>query len=420
MNQIKATKSTNISLFIIFLTVFIDYFALGVAFPIFTPLYFDVKHSIFDPSVLLPERTLKFGLMAGFWSLGQFFGAPILGAISDRIGRRKVIAFAFTVNIFCYLLFALGIFMKEYYILLLARTLAGLGGTSLPIVQSAIADHSSEENKAKNFGLVGVGFGLGFIMGALLGGLLSDNTVVSWFNFATPFFFIAILSVINVIFLWLNFPDVKHGIPSSKVSALSGFRNIGKAFGNSNLRNIFTVIFIMNIGFVFFIVYYQFYAEHEYHFDTSQLGYVIAYFSLWVGITQGIIIRPMSKIFTPVRGMLIFMPLFAISYILMLIPNNLVQIFLWFPFLPLFQGMVYPNSLAIVSNSADKTIQGEIIGINQSVISLSSAIPTILAGIVVSQLISFTMWLGAVCTLIAWFIFYLHHWKKRQPKFQDK
>src|SRR5471030_984045 len=109
------SRKTNLSLFIIFLTVFIDYFAMGVAFPIFASLYFDTKQSIFAAAVPLSERTLKFGLMAGFWSLGQFIGAPILGAISDRIGRKKVIAFAFTVNIFCYLLFAVGIYLKEYY-----------------------------------------------------------------------------------------------------------------------------------------------------------------------------------------------------------------------------------------------------------------------------------------------------------------
>ena len=401
----KQSNKTKLSLFIIFMTVFIDYFAMGVAFPIFANIYFDAKESIFASSVSLSERTLKFGLMAGFWSLGQFIGAPILGALSDRMGRKKVIAFAFTVNIFCYLIFALGIFLKEYYILLTARTLAGLCGTSLPVVQSAIADYSTEENKARNFGLVGVGFGLGFIVGAISSGLLSDNTIVSWFNFATPFFFISLLSLANVIFLLFKFPDVSYGLQRSIISPITGFKNIRKAFANGNLKNIFTVIFLMNLGFAFFIIYYQEYAKVKFDFDVKTLGYIIAWFSLWVGITQGLLIRPVSKHFTPEKSMLIFMPIFALSYLLLLIPTNLLTTLIWFPFLPIFQGIVYPNSLAIVSNAADKTIQGEIIGINQSVISLSSAIPPILAGFVVAQLISFTMWLGAVCTLIAWLVF---------------
>ena len=408
-----ASKNTNLSLFIIFMTVFIDYFAMGVAFPIFAALYFDAKQSIFALTVPLSERTLKFGLMAGFWSLGQFIGAPILGAISDRVGRKKIIAFAFTVNIFCYLLFALGIYLKEYYILLTARTLAGLAGTSLPVVQSAIADYSTEENKAKNFGLVGVGFGLGFIVGAICSGYLSDNSIISWFNFATPFYFIALLSLANVIFLLLKFPDMIHGNPTSIISPLTGFRNVKTAFRNGDLKNIFTVIFLMNLGFAFFIIYYQEYAKVKFDFDVKTLGYVIAWFSLWVGITQGLLIRPITKYFMPARAMLIFMPVFALSYLLMLIPTDFITTLIWFPFLPIFQGFVYPNSLAIVSNSASKTIQGEIIGINQSIISLSSAIPPILAGFVVAQLISFTMWLGAVCTLIAWLVFLSHHYSKR-------
>jgi MFS family permease len=169
----------------------------------------------------------------------------------------------------------------------------------------------------------------------------------------------------------------------------------------------------MNLGFAFFIIYYQEYAKVKFDFDVKTLGYVIAWFSLWVGITQGLLIRPITKYFMPARAMLIFMPVFALSYLLMLIPTDFITTLIWFPFLPIFQGFVYPNSLAIVSNSASKTIQGEIIGINQSIISLSSAIPPILAGFVVAQLISFTMWLGAVCTLIAWLVFLSHHYSKR-------
>ncbi len=379
----------------------------------FAPLFVEPEHG-FLIGHGESGRIMWYGLLLGFFALGQFFGSPFLGAWSDRVGRKNVLLFTILINVFAYLLFAYGIYIKSLWILFVSRTIAGLLGSSLPVMQSAIADVSSEEDKAKNFGIVGIALGTGFIIGALLGGTLSDASLVEWFNFSLPFLFVSALSFANFFFVLNNFPSTLSVLNKSKLTYLKAVQNINRAFTSPKLKLMFLSIYFMTLGFSFFLQYLPVNLEIKFGYEQSGIALAVAYLGIWVAITQGLILPWISKAVNPWKLLVYTIPLFAFSYLLLLIPQEddlLFYVFL--PLLIIFQSVTYPNTLAILSNVSEKSIQGEIIGINQSVHALSGILPPLVGWIFVKENPDSPMLAGCIFAFVGWIV-YLMHYKKSQ------
>ena len=152
-------------------------------------------------------RGILFGLLIAVFPIAQFFGAPLIGAYSDRVGRKKAMILSLAGTALGYLLMALGIFWKNIPLIFFGRVVVGFAGGNIAVAMSAIADMSDAKTKAGNFALIGMSFGLGFIMGPFIGGKLSDPSLVSWFDFSTPFFFAALLSALNTALVFLIFRE---------------------------------------------------------------------------------------------------------------------------------------------------------------------------------------------------------------------
>ena len=389
-------------LFKVFLTNFLDMLAFGLIIPVLPFLFSTDDTSLFKG--LYPEQilTLLYGLMMGSFSIGLFFGAPLLGAVSDRIGRKKVLAFAYCINIAGYLTLALGTYWISLPLLILGRFFPGLLGSTLITIQSSIADVSDARSKAKNFGITGIAFGLGFVSGVSLMVLFSSTP---GFSFVSAFIIGALINLVNLLFLLAFYPETLLQRKSGKIYLWTGFQNLKKAFSDDRFRLIFMVIFMLTIGFSFFTQFFQFYLIVKFGFDVQQVGLIFMYIGLLIAFTQGVLLRPISNNFGPRQVLMVSVICFAASYLLILIPQKAGWLYVMMPFLVFFQGITFPTSLAIVSNLADADVQGEIIGINQSVQAFANAIPPIIFGFAVGFNVSFPLWFGAACTLIAWIVF---------------
>ena len=143
--------------------------------------------------------------------MAQFFGAPILGAMSDRFGRKKILILSLVGTCIGYLFFGAGIAAASLITLFISRAIDGFTGGNISIALSAIADISDPKEKAKNFGLIGMAFGLGFILGPYIGGKLADPSVVGWFTHSTPFWFAAALTFLNIILVTFRSEERRVG-----------------------------------------------------------------------------------------------------------------------------------------------------------------------------------------------------------------
>ncbi|MBU3142665.1 MFS transporter [Clostridium sp. CF012] len=410
-------KNKKFTILPIFFTVFLDLLGLGIVIPILPAVLLDPRSAVLPFSYDFSTRTLIYGFLIASYPLAQFFGAPILGALADQKGRKKLLTVSLIGTLVGYVLFALGIIYSNIYLLFIGRILDGFTGGNISIAQSAIADISTPETKSRNFGLIGMAFGLGFIIGPYVGGKIADPSIVSWFTYATPFWLSVILTSINILLVLLYFPEtLVKATQATKVSLLTGFKNIKKAFSYKELRTMFLVAFLLTVGFNFFTQFFQVFLIGKFQFNQSKIGDLFAYMGLWIAVTQGAILRPLSKKFKPMSILSVSIILLALTFPLLLIPTKAIWIYVLIPFIAIFQGLTQPNSTAIISNLADKDKQGEILGINQSILSLAQAIPPIIAGFITSISINLPTIFAAGSTLLAWIVFKLFFIKEQKLK----
>ncbi len=404
MSEKKA--AANNTLLTIFITALIDLLGIGIIIPIIGPLFFDSDY-IFSHSSSYAFRTQMLGLLIASFSIFQFFSGPFLGSLSDKYGRKKIIFGSLFMTLAGYLVFAAGIWYREAVWLFVGRAMAGMAAGNLSVVYSSIADLSTPETKAKNFGLVGAAFGLGFIIGPVVGGILSDKTVVSWFNPSTPILFSALLVLVNIMLVAFRFPETNTNLRhDAKTSLMGAFTNIGKVFNSGNLRVIYLIIFLYFFGFNIFTQFFQVFLIKKFHFREANIGYVFGAVGICGVFTQGFLVRILSKKFNPKQVLMYSLPGLAFAYLVYLLPEQPWAIYLCVPFYAISQGTSMPNLNAIVSNEAPVELQGETLGMQQSVQSLAQIITPFIGAWVVAKTFYAPMWIGAVVTFIAWLIFW--------------
>lgn len=240
-SQLNNTKDAKIqklerkALPIILFTVFLDVLGVGILIPVIPQLVF----SIFQPAgYSLNTSLILLGWLTAIFPLMQFLATPILGQLSDRFGRKPVLGFSLFGTGVGYVLFAIAILTKNIPLLFGARALDGITGGNISVARATIADVTPPEHRTKNFGLIGAAFGVGFVFGPYIGARLAAPNVSffglfntpHWFNSATPFWFTAILSLINTILLLAILPEThKHINNALKITWTKSLSNIQKA-----------------------------------------------------------------------------------------------------------------------------------------------------------------------------------------------
>ncbi len=381
---------------IVLFTVFIDLLGVGILLPVIPQLLANPA----SPFYLLPagwsykDGLVLLGFLTAIFPFMQFLATPILGQLSDRYGRKKVLALSLAGTSAGYALFAYGILTRNIPLLFAARALDGITGGNVAVAQAAIADVTPPQHRTRNFGLMGATFGMGFVMGPYIGGKLATAgvtlihikslhllTTPHWFNAATPFWFAAILAALNTTLVLLNFPETIKKIQKKlTIDWNKSVHNIIKAATMPGLREVFPTLFFFWGGFTFFTTFFAVYLTSKLGFRANNLGDFYAYIGIWIALTQGLLANVLSKRYENYQILRVTMLALPLALVSLFMANNTTQLLLITPFIPICVGLTIANSTALVSKSASAKIQGEVLGINASVQALAAAIPAALTG----------------------------------------
>lgn len=378
------TKKKRSPLFTLFVTILLDMLGLGILIPVMPVLLTDPTsvHYILPQGATKETGYLILGILFALFSLGQFIASPIIGQFSDKWGRKRLLAFSVFGTSISHFLFAVGIMIANIPLLIFARLFAGVTGGNIVVAQAAIADITTPENRAKNFGLIGAAFGLGFILGPFVGGKLTDTTLVSWFSATTPFFFAALLSLINVGQVLYFLEETNTTKMKDKVIDWGrSLHNIAHAYAMPRVRPLFITNFLFQGGFAFYTTFAAVYLLTKFHFSQGEIGNYFAFVGIWIVITQGYITRKFAKYFTEtqiVKNTIIFAGLCILGVVL---TPSVVGLYLLVPFFAMSIGLSQANMTALISRSAGSGIQGEVLGVNGSVMALAQAIPPVISGL---------------------------------------
>lgn len=390
----------------VFITVFIDLLGVGIIIPIFVPLIIGNKHGMMPAGMDEATRKMVYGLLTATFPFFQFFGAPILGTLADKFGRKKVLRFTLVGTFVGYVLFALAVHYKLLWLLFIARAVPGFMGGNISIVTAALADISKPEERAKNFGLIGMAFGMGFVLGPAIGGFLGSDRICSWFDYSTPLWFTALLTLLNIYYVITSFPETFNPGSNAKITFLAGIRNVRRAFSLISMRVVLLTAFLQSFGFSFFMQFNQVYLHEKFHFEEMEIGLLFGYIGIWIAFTQGFIVRRMAGKFSPPQILRLSLLGLSLAVVAILLPDKAWMLFLVNPFIAIFQGLTQPNQTSIVSVMTPKENQGEMLGIQQSLASLAFTIPPVIAGFIVNLDFRLPLLISSIFILLAWITFY--------------
>ena len=344
----------------IFITLLLDVIGFGIIIPVFPKLISELIQGD------LSQASLYGGWLMFAYSVTQFFFSPVLGNLSDRYGRRPVLLislFGFGLD---YLFLALA---PTIGWLFLGRVIAGITGASITTASAYIADISTPENRAQNFGLVGAAFGLGFIIGPVIGGVLGQ------FGSRVPFYAAAALTMLNWLYGYFILPEslgqqhrrplnLRRANPAGSLLQLKRYPMISGLVG--------CLIFI-NIAAHATQSTWSYYTMEKFKWNEAWVGYSLGFIGLLVALVQGGLIRFINPRLGSRNAIYLGLCLYTVGFLLFAYAR---EGWLMFVFLVPYclGGIAGPALQGIISGGVPPNEQGELQGGLTSLVSATSVV----------------------------------------------
>ncbi len=352
----------------ILITLMIDAIGIGIVFPIMPDLMDRVGAGNTG------QGAFWGGLLMAAYAGALFLSGPIVGSISDAIGRRPILIAALTMLSLDYVIMALA---DSFWLLLLGRTLAGLAGATYITATAYIADISSAKEKAANFGLIGAAFGIGFVLGPALGGLAAEISI------AAPFWIAAGLSAGNALFGYFVLPESLEPDkrrPFGKRD-LNPFKSIFDAFRLPGLAVPLVCIFVFEFANMVYPTLWAFWIREVFNWPTLYIGLSLAAYGVLLASVQGGLLPIFIGKIGEYRTLMLGMGSAVIGLIGFGFTGSFAALVI-FLLLAALADLVPALMTAMASNQTDEDRQGLV----QGVIASLSSVAAILAPLVMTAI----------------------------------
>jgi len=308
---------------------------------------------------------LQVGLMFASFSIAQMVFAPILGRISDKVGRKPVIVFSLIGT-------AVGSFVTgaagALWVLFLGRILDGASGASVAVAQGAVADIAPPEQRARLMGMLGAAFGVGFVVGPALGGLAALGGP------HVPFYLAGSIAAINAIAAMIRLPETKPD-----TSHITEKHQRGSALSPA-LKRFALVGFLSMLGFAGFEATFSIWGEKQFGFTEGSASIVFVFVGVTLVAVQGGLIGPLTQRLGSRKLLRVGLSLVAAGLLLLGVTTTWPMLFVALFLLSLGQGMSGPSGSALVAELAPVERRGEAIGYQQSTAAFGRVAGPVMAG----------------------------------------
>jgi DHA1 family tetracycline resistance protein-like MFS transporter len=351
-------KSKKTALLFIFITILVDVIGIGIILPIIPELIME----------LTGEGT-HMAVIYGMWLTTAFAGmqflfSPVLGEISDQVGRRPILLLALLGLSIDYMIHA---WAPTIGWLFMGRFLAGITGASFTVASAYIADVSSPEEKAKNFGLIGAAFGLGFIIGPGIGGYFGDLDI------RLPFYIAAGLTFANFLFGWFFVPEsltkenrrkieLKKMIPGVSLMALRHYKGI---------LLLIAAFFLANLAGQALPSTWSYYGIERYNWSPAEIGVSLMVVGLLVALVQGVLVGKLVAKFGRRKVVTVGFLLWTVGMFLFSLATEPWMLYAFLiPYA--LGGIAGPTVQGVISNQVSQKEQGILQGSITGLVSVTA------------------------------------------------
>jgi len=360
----------------IFLIVLVDILGLTIMLPL---LPFYAEHLGASPAVV--------GLLGSTYALCQLFGGPMLGRLSDRMGRKPLLIVSQIGTLIGFLILA---FSNTLWLVFLSRAIDGLTAGNLSLAQAYIADITTPENRAHSFAVIGIAFGIGFLVGPGVSGFLSQ------YGYQYPIFAACFLSASSILCTTFLLPKaVAHaddgaGGPSGKRLGVLDWKSYGQYFARPEMGRLLWQFFYFALSFSMFMSGFALYAQRRYTlngqpYGPKEVGYVFAFVGFLAIITQGGLMRPLVKMLGERTLVWSGFAANTVGYAALGWTRTLPQLLGASTVNSYGGGVLRPALTSLITQQADKREQGVVLGLTQSITSVCQIVGPAVAGALIDR-----------------------------------
>ncbi len=349
---------------VLFLIVLIDLIGFGLVIPLL-PFYGE-RFSASPQEVTV--------LMATY-SLAQMLTAPVWGRLSDRVGRRPVLMISMAAAALAYLWLGLA---DAMWMLFAARALGGACAGNIAAANAYIADVTTPENRARGMGMIGAAFGLGFIIGPALGGVVAGNNLATA-DLRSPGLIacgLSLVAFLGVLFV-LKESLAQGRAPRPRKGRIAALRD---ALARKTLARLLLIFFLAILAFGGMEAVFALWAMAQFGWGPEQIGYIFSYVGVLSALMQGGLIGRLTTRFGEEKLLVSGLSLIALGLVAIPLAHDLAMVIVAASFLALGMGAMQPSLNSLISRRSGAEEQGEVMGVAQSIASLSRVLGPLLAG----------------------------------------
>lgn len=341
------------------LTILIDFTGFGLVLP-WLPFWAEK----------LGASATVVGLLATIYALAQFIFTPMVGALSDRYGRKPVILISLLIEAASLALSGLAWSLP---VLIVARFIGGLGASNIGSAQAVVSDVTSPGERAKGMGLIGAAIGLGFVLGPALGGILAPLGPKLIFGAAAG---VALINALLVLFLLPETRERQQFVGRKGLMALGGWN---KLWRYPQLGRLVLINLLFTIAFTGMEAMFPVLAQHLFGWGARQTGYVFTYVGVIVVLMQGGLIRQLVKHWSERSILIAGLALLAFGLGLLAFSTQVALLLVSLGALSIGEGAVTPIVSTLISFASPRDEQGELQGLAQGFGGLGRIVGPVLA-----------------------------------------
>jgi MFS family permease len=350
----------------LFVTVFVDMAGYGILIPLL-PFY----AREFGASAALV------GLLASLYAAAQMLGAPLLGTLSDRVGRRPILLACLLGASVAYLILGLA---GSLLMVTFAVAVAGFMGGTPATAQACIADRTAPEERAKGLGLIGAAFGLGLMAGPAIGGFLS------LYSLAAPALAASALALSNAVF---GFFALEESLPPERrsrarmpsMNPLAPVKNIWRVLSLPAIRILLLVVFLFNLSFAGLLTNFPLFSEARFGWGPATNAFFFAFVGVCAVVTQGFLIGRGTAKFGEGNLLVAGLSVAAVGFAAMAAAPSSWMLYPVVGGMAVGIGLAIPSLASLISRRVSGDEQGRLMGGQQAILSSTLILGPIVAGL---------------------------------------